>query len=28
MLLKWMKPESKPSILMGNEKVLMDGIRI
>ena len=27
-LLKWMNPESKPSILMGNEKVLMDGIRI
>ena len=26
-LLKWMKPESKPSILMGNEKVLMAGIR-
>ena len=25
-LLKWMKPESKPSILMGNEKVLMDGM--
>jgi len=27
-LLRWMKPELKPSILMGNEKVLMDGIRI
>ena len=27
-LLKWMKPESKPSILMGNEKVLMDGFQI
>lgn len=26
-LLKWMKPKSKPSILMGNEKVLMAGIR-
>ena len=25
-LLKWMKPESKPSILMGNEKVLMSGV--
>ena len=25
-LLKWMKPESKPSILMGNEKVLMSGL--
>lgn len=25
-LLKWMKPESKPSILMGNEKVLMAGV--
>ncbi len=25
-LLKWMKPDSKPSILMGNEKVLMDGL--
>jgi L,D-peptidoglycan transpeptidase YkuD (ErfK/YbiS/YcfS/YnhG family) len=24
-LLKWMTPESKPSILMGNEKVLMSG---
>ena len=27
-LLKWMNPESKPSILMGNEKVLMSGILI
>ncbi len=27
-LLKWMKPESKPSILMGNEKILMNGIPI
>jgi len=27
-LLKWMKPESKPSILMGNEKILMAGIPI
>jgi len=26
-LLKWLNPESKPSILMGNEKVLMEGIR-
>ena len=26
-LLKWMKPESKPSILMGNEKVLMSGMQ-
>jgi len=25
-LLKWMNPESNPSILMGNEKVLMDGV--
>jgi len=25
-LLKWMKPESKPSILMGNEKILMSGL--
>ena len=25
-LLKWMKPESKPSILMGNEKILMAGL--
>ncbi len=25
-LLNWMKPESKPSILMGNEKVLMFGL--
>ncbi len=25
-LLKWMNPESKPSILMGNEKVLMEGV--
>ena len=25
-LLKWMNPESKPSILMGNEKVLMSGL--
>ncbi len=27
-LLNWMKPESKPSILMGNEKVLMSGLLI
>jgi L,D-peptidoglycan transpeptidase YkuD (ErfK/YbiS/YcfS/YnhG family) len=27
-LLKWMNPESKPSILMGNEKVLLSGIPI
>jgi len=27
-LLKWMRPESEPSILMGNEKILMDGIPI
>jgi len=26
-LLKWLNPESKPSILMGNEKVLMDGLK-
>lgn len=26
-LLKWMNPESKPSILMGNEKVLMSGLK-
>jgi L,D-peptidoglycan transpeptidase YkuD (ErfK/YbiS/YcfS/YnhG family) len=26
-LLKWMNPELKPSILMGNEKVLMSGLR-
>ena len=26
-LLKWMKPESNPSILMGNEKVLMAGLK-
>ena len=26
-LLKWMKPESRPSILMGNEKVLMSGLK-
>lgn len=26
-LLRWMKPESKPSILMGNEKVLMSGLK-
>lgn len=26
-LLKWMNPESKPSILMGNEKVLMAGLK-
>jgi L,D-peptidoglycan transpeptidase YkuD (ErfK/YbiS/YcfS/YnhG family) len=25
-LLNWMNPESKPSILMGNEKILMSGI--
>lgn len=25
-LLKWMNPDSKPSILMGNEKVLMSGL--
>lgn len=27
MLLKWMNPESKPSILMGTEKVLMSGLK-
>ncbi|MDP3643561.1 MAG: L,D-transpeptidase family protein [Bacteroidota bacterium] len=27
MLLKWMNPELKPSIIMGNEKVLLDGLR-
>ncbi len=26
-LLKWMKPELKPSILMGNDKVLMSGLK-
>jgi len=26
-LLNWMKPESKPSILMGNEKILMAGLK-
>lgn len=26
-LLKWMNPESKPSILMGTEKVLMSGLK-
>ena len=26
-LLKWMKPEAKPSILMGTEKILMDGLK-
>ena len=26
-LLKWMNPELKPSILMGNEKVLMSGLK-
>jgi len=26
-LLKWMNPESKPSILMGNEKILMAGLK-
>jgi L,D-peptidoglycan transpeptidase YkuD (ErfK/YbiS/YcfS/YnhG family) len=26
-LLKWMRPELKPSILMGTEKVLMDGLK-
>ena len=26
-LLKWMKPASKPSILMGNEKILMAGLK-
>jgi L,D-peptidoglycan transpeptidase YkuD (ErfK/YbiS/YcfS/YnhG family) len=25
-LLNWMKPESKPSIIMGNEKILMSGL--
>jgi len=27
-LLNWMNPELKPSILMGNEKILMDGLLI
>ncbi|HAQ19732.1 MAG TPA: hypothetical protein DCR40_10940 [Prolixibacteraceae bacterium] len=27
MLLKWMNPELKPSIIMGNEKDLLDGLR-
>jgi hypothetical protein len=26
-LLRWMKPELKPSILMGNEKVLVGGLK-